>query len=143
MQEHTIKDVKVTYRPKGPNASWDLMNKRAPAIPTLRAIEEEITAQFRTIYRGTTHMDPSKEADVKLLDDFYREAKLFEFQTGRAAADDVKEVVSDGYQMAATKILPKWIARRSVYERARTQTWTKLQPRNQAAPGGGSAEVGV
>ncbi|KAI9070345.1 hypothetical protein FKP32DRAFT_1537291, partial [Trametes sanguinea] len=55
VEEHTVKDIKVTYRPKGPNSSWHLMKARAPAIPTLRAIDKSLDAQFRTIYRGTSH----------------------------------------------------------------------------------------
>ncbi|KAI0371405.1 hypothetical protein BV20DRAFT_942425 [Pilatotrama ljubarskyi] len=120
VQEHTIKDVKVTYRPKGPNASWDLMKARAPAIPLLRAVDEEITRQFRSIYRGTRHTNPSKDADVKHLEDFYEAAEVHEYQPGRTvtkgSADDFKEFVSEGFNVAARTILPKWWQRRIIYE---------------------------
>ncbi|KAJ2991050.1 hypothetical protein NUW54_g8300 [Trametes sanguinea] len=124
VEEHTVKDVKVTYRPKGPNASWDLMKARAPAIPTLRAIDEHLTRQFKTLHRGTSHTTPSKEADVRLLHEFYKTSKLHEYQPGREAVDAVKEVVSEGFQIAANRIIPKWLARRNVYVRSSEQDWT-------------------
>ncbi|KAJ8481719.1 hypothetical protein ONZ51_g5810 [Trametes cubensis] len=128
VQEHTIKDVKVTYRPKGPNAGWDLMKARAPAIPVLRAVDEEIARQFRTTYRGTSHTTPSKEADIKHLIDLFTESKLHVYCPGRVvpktSADHVKEFVSDGVTIAARNIIPKWLERRAVYDHATSQTWT-------------------
>ncbi|KAI0630349.1 hypothetical protein C8Q77DRAFT_1219914 [Trametes polyzona] len=97
VEEHTIKDVKVTYRPKGPNSTWGLMKARAPAIPTLRALDGHITDQFRTVYRGVSHTSPSKEADVQHLDEFYQKARVHEYNAGRDAEDTVKEVVAEGY----------------------------------------------
>lgn len=90
VEEHTVKDVKVTYRPKGPNSTWTLMKSRAPAIPTLRAVDAHITAQFRTVYRGISHASPSKEADIHRLHQFYEKAKIHEYIPGREAADNVK-----------------------------------------------------
>ncbi|KAI0349259.1 hypothetical protein OH77DRAFT_1525815 [Trametes cingulata] len=123
VEEHTVKDVKVTYRPRGPNASWQLMKARAPAIPTLRAIDEYLARQFRTIYRGTSHTSPSKEADVQHLYEFYREAGIHDYVPGRDAVDDVKEVVSNGFQVASTTLLRKWLTRREVYDRTSSQIW--------------------
>ncbi|KAI0744525.1 hypothetical protein C8Q76DRAFT_804787 [Earliella scabrosa] len=126
VEEHTVKDVKVTYRPKGPNSSWDLMKARAPAIPTLRSLDEDFNHQFRTIYRGTGHTDPEKEKDVQKLTEHYAHAGLHTFQPGRTvtnSADTVKEFVSDGVQTAASKIVPKWVKKREIFERSSAQTW--------------------
>ncbi|CDO69446.1 hypothetical protein BN946_scf184817.g6 [Trametes cinnabarina] len=134
VQEHTVKDVKVTYRPKGPNSSWALMKARAPAIPTLRAIDKYLEAQFRTLYRGTGHTEPSKEADVQLLERFYDEARVHQYQCGRDAADNVKEFVSDGVRIAQTTIIPKWLARREVYPRSSRQQWPSTGDMPSSAP---------
>ncbi|KAI0629150.1 hypothetical protein C8Q77DRAFT_1236530 [Trametes polyzona] len=123
VEEHTVKDVKVTYRPKGPNSTWKLMKARAPAIPTLRALDRHVTDQFHTVYRGVSHTAPSKEADIQHLDEFYQNAKIHEYQAGRDAEDSVKEVVNDGYLTVNTNIREKWVARRSNFPRSATQIW--------------------
>ena len=131
VEEHTVKDVKVTYRPRGPNASWGLMKARGPAIPTLRAVDEAITSQFPTIYRGTRHTDPAKEADVAKLAAYYAEAKIHLQHTGRKIsgdADKVKEFVSNGFSTAGAKILPQWIKRRNNFEHGSEQTWPPSEP---------------
>ncbi|KAI0368261.1 hypothetical protein BV20DRAFT_1054231 [Pilatotrama ljubarskyi] len=102
VEEHTVKDVKVTYRPKGPNAFWELMKARAPAIPTLRSLDDYISSEFRTIYQGVSHTDPSKEQDVQHLYEFYRKAGIHDYQPGRDTINDVKEVVSKGVQIGAS-----------------------------------------
>lgn len=126
-EEHTVKEVKVTYRPTGPNASWDLMKARAPAIPTLRSVDEDLNQQFRTIHRGTRHTDPAKEGDIQKLLDHYMRAKIHEYVPGRnvsGSAETVREFVSDGIQIANTKIVPKWVERRAVYEHSTEESWT-------------------
>ncbi|EJF56026.1 hypothetical protein DICSQDRAFT_72264 [Dichomitus squalens LYAD-421 SS1] len=124
--ERTVQDVKVTYRPRGPHQSWELMKQRAPAIPTLRVLDDDISRQFRTIYRGTTHTTPAKDADVRLLDEHYNSARLHIYTPGRRTtntADKVREFVSNGFHIANTKIIPKWHTRRAAYERASSQIW--------------------
>ncbi|KAI0634114.1 hypothetical protein C8Q77DRAFT_1056061 [Trametes polyzona] len=123
VEEHTVKDVKVTYRPRGPNSSWNLMKKRAPAIPTLRAVDQHLTSQFRTMYRGIRHTIPAKEADVEKLRQFYSIAGIHEFRGPRKATDGVREVVSDGFQVAANTLMPKWLTKRGVYDRGARQVW--------------------
>ncbi|KAI0349173.1 hypothetical protein OH77DRAFT_1525873 [Trametes cingulata] len=105
VEEHTIKDVKVTYRPKGPNASWQLMKARVPAIPR------------------PAHTSPSKEADVQRLYEFYKQAGIHDYVPGRNAVDDIKEVVSNGFQVAGSTLLWRWLTRREVYNRTSSQTW--------------------
>ncbi|TBU62392.1 hypothetical protein BD310DRAFT_1036622 [Dichomitus squalens] len=134
--ERTVRDIKVTYRPRGPNQSWELMKQRAPAIPTLRSLDDDISRQFRTIYRGTNHTTPDKEADIRLLDEHYNRAQLHMYTPGRRTtntADKVKEFVSNGYYIAQTKIIPKWHARRAAYEHATSQTWPENWPTSRAA----------
>ncbi|TBU26765.1 hypothetical protein BD311DRAFT_779457 [Dichomitus squalens] len=133
--ERTVRDVKVTYRPRGPHQSWELMKQRAPAIPTLRVLDDDISRQFRTIYRGTTHTTPAKDADVRLLDEHYNSARLHIYTPGRRTtntADKVREFVSNGFHIANTKIIPKWHTRRAAYERASSQIW----PENLRTPDG-------
>ncbi len=138
VEERTVRDVKVTYRPRGPNQSWDLMKERAPAIPTLRVLDEDMSRQFRTIYRGTSHTSPSKDADVQHLDEHYKQARIHVYTPGRLVtntADKVKEFVSDGYYTAYTKTIPKWVARRAPYERNTSQVWPE-SAEAQVAPTG-------
>ena len=127
----------MTYRLRGPNASWGLMKARAPAIPTLRTIDEDIMHQFRTIYRGTGHTDPSKEADVALLHDFYTKSKLHEMLAGRTVSNDVdkpKEVVSHGVSQGGSQILPKWVERRNIYDHSTEQTWAPSAEAQETEP---------
>lgn len=134
VEEHTVKDVKVTYRPKGPNSSWELMKARAPAIPTLQSLDEDFERQFCTIYRGTSHTDPAKEADVAKLLEHYIKAKIHLYEPGRSisnSADTIKEFVSDGIQIANTKIIPKWVQRRAMYEHSTEEDWSMAQPHNE------------
>lgn len=133
VEEHTIKDIKVTYRPRGPNSSWELMKARAPAIPTLRAIDQHLTRLFGTLYRGTRHTVPSKEADVQLLADFYANARVHVYVPGRDAEDAVKEVVSEGINLASTTLIAKWLTRREVYMRSTTQRWPAEGPASNPA----------
>ncbi|KAI1782399.1 hypothetical protein LXA43DRAFT_1104125 [Ganoderma leucocontextum] len=94
VEERTVRDVK------------------ASTIPTLHVFDEDMSRQFRMIYRGTSHTSPSKDADVCHLDKHYKQAKVHVYTLGRHitnAADKVKEFVSDGYYTAYTKIIPKWI----------------------------------
>lgn len=98
------------------------MNARAPTIPTLRAVDAYLTDQFRTLYRGISHTDPSKEADVRHLEAFYTKAGIHEYRPGRDAEDYVKEVVSEGFNMVP-RIMEKWLTKRQVFNRSSTQIW--------------------
>ncbi|TBU21646.1 hypothetical protein BD311DRAFT_782804 [Dichomitus squalens] len=127
--------IDLAIEPRGQNQSWDLMKQRAPAIPTLRTLNDDISRQFRTIYRGMGHTTPAKEADIRLLDEHYNHARLHIYTPGRHTtntADKAKEFVSHGFHVANTKIIPKWHTRRAAYERASSQIW----PENHRTPDG-------
>lgn len=119
--EHTVKDVK-TSRSKGPCVNWPLMKERSPAIPTLRALSLHMECEFRTISRGTSHTSPSHEKDVSLLAQHYIASKVYYNKKRHLPEDDrVDDYVADGFNDAATKVLPRWIERRDIYTRSTRQ----------------------
>ncbi|KAI0054416.1 hypothetical protein BV25DRAFT_1922704 [Artomyces pyxidatus] len=125
-QEHNVKDIKVTYRSQGPNAGWDLLYKRGPAIPKVRMVRAHFERLFPSLKRGESHTSPQKETDVDKLEQIYTEAKVHIFKKGRKAAverDVVKDTVTDGWKYATTKLMPKWASRR-VYPRAKGNLWS-------------------
>ncbi|KAH7921009.1 hypothetical protein BV22DRAFT_1132613 [Leucogyrophana mollusca] len=125
-QEHNIKDIKVTHRTQGPNASWDLMKKISPVIPTFRAVRKHMESQIKTLRRGTSHTDPSKERDVDRLEDAYTASHVHVQTNGRqfkSKADEVVDVVSNGALYLLTKkTLKKWWNNRD-FKRSMKEDW--------------------
>ncbi|KAF7985445.1 hypothetical protein HWV62_5185 [Athelia sp. TMB] len=128
-QEANIKDIKVTRRSEGPNIDWAYLKKLHPAIHVIRAVTEHIEDEFGTFTRGTRHTAPKKEADVKLLQQAYRVARLHEHVDGRVLGgkDRAKDFATDGaLKLVQGKILPRWIDGRT-YRRGTRENWDVLQ----------------
>ncbi|KAH7910892.1 hypothetical protein BJ138DRAFT_1187476 [Hygrophoropsis aurantiaca] len=125
-QEHNIKDLKVTHRTQGPNASWDLMKKISPTIPTLRAVRKHMEKQIKTLRRGASHTDPSAAMDIDRLDDAYMASSVHVQVDGRKAkskADEVVDVVSNGALYLLTKkTMKKWWNNRD-FRRSFKEDW--------------------
>ncbi|KAI0056259.1 hypothetical protein BV25DRAFT_1872872 [Artomyces pyxidatus] len=124
-QEHNVKDIKVTYRSQGPNAGWDLLFKRGPAIPKIRMVRAHFEHLFPSLKRGISHTSPQKEKDVEKLEQIYTEAKVHVYKKGRKAGpkDGVVDTITDGWVYVTTKMLKKWASRR-IYPRTKTEIWT-------------------
>lgn len=122
--EHTVKEVKVIHRPKGPGTSWDLLKKRSPAIPTLRMVDTYMNKQFPTIYRGIRHSTPKKEQDVALLHSHFTLSKIHQIQGRKLAAENkAKDALTDGFLEGVRATIPGWVERLAIYSRAEDQTW--------------------
>ncbi|EGO02645.1 hypothetical protein SERLA73DRAFT_150313 [Serpula lacrymans var. lacrymans S7.3] len=125
-QEHNIKDTKVTFGTRGLNASWALMKKTSPAIPTLRAVRKHTELQIRTLRRGLHHSDPLKEKDIEILHNAYIASNIHTYQDGREVktkADGTMDVVTKGSLNILTKgTLARWWNNRS-YVRAPQEIW--------------------
>ncbi|KAI0038309.1 hypothetical protein FA95DRAFT_1551310 [Auriscalpium vulgare] len=127
-QEHNVKDVKVTYRSQGPNAGWDLLYKRGPAIPRVRFIRQHFETLFPSLRRGVSHTSPQSEADVDKLEQIYTEAKIHAFTKRRKTSDKDRAVdtTTKGWNYVNTKLMPRWQERRE-YPRATTDMWSLEQ----------------
>ncbi|EGN97847.1 hypothetical protein SERLA73DRAFT_56396 [Serpula lacrymans var. lacrymans S7.3] len=125
-QEYNIKDTKVTFGTRGPNASWALMKKTSPAIPALRAVCKHTELQIRTLRRGLHHSDPLKEKDIKILHNAYIASNIHTQQDGREVktkADGTMDVVTKGSLNILTKgTLARWWNNRS-YVQATQEIW--------------------
>lgn len=123
--EHTVKDVKVTLRPGGPYGSWEVMQQRSPAIPTLRTLGVHIEAEFPTVSRGVKHSAPSKDQDVKLLQQHYALSGIYANKQRILESDDnTTDYLMKGFDDGARKVLPGWVERRNAYMHASRQTWS-------------------
>ncbi|KAJ7859442.1 hypothetical protein B0H13DRAFT_2237511 [Mycena leptocephala] len=90
-QEMNIKDIKVTYRPEGPNIDWEYIKKLHPAIHVIRAVNAHMETEFKTRVRGSKHTIPKKELDVQELQKWYRASNVHVLKPGRAVKKDAKK----------------------------------------------------
>ena len=67
----------------GPFATWDAIGKISPAIPLLEAVRRHMEKQVHTVYRGSSHTNPSHEKDVRTLEDAYMASHMHEYISGR------------------------------------------------------------
>ncbi|KIK78211.1 hypothetical protein PAXRUDRAFT_81112, partial [Paxillus rubicundulus Ve08.2h10] len=111
-QEHNIRDIKVTHQVQGPNASWDLMKRISPAIPTLVRVRKHMERQIQTLQRGSSHTDPAKRKDIERLEGVYRTSEIHMQEDGchaRGKADHVEDVVSLGAaHLFSRKTMQRW-----------------------------------
>ncbi|KAK7035429.1 hypothetical protein VNI00_011960 [Paramarasmius palmivorus] len=100
VQEHNVKDIKVTYHSQGPNIDWEYMKKLHPAIPVIHSVTDHIEEQFETYTRGKHHTVPKKDEDIKRLQQSYNTEHSH--QDGRKLKDDVAK---DYMIVGAEKVL--------------------------------------
>ncbi|KAJ3494148.1 hypothetical protein NLJ89_g10869 [Agrocybe chaxingu] len=128
VQEHNIKEVKVTYRSEGPNIKWEYLKKLHPAITTIRTTATHIEKDFGTLSRGAKHTKPSKEKDVTKLQKSYRISGYHNYKAGRRVK--TKALIPDYATLGAIKVqtgkvLQRWNDLRS-FERSTTEIWEHL-----------------
>ena len=75
-QEHNIRDIKDTYRPEGPNSSWDYLKKISPAILSIKAIGAHVERETGVLSQGRKHKDPDAMEDIKLLENAYESSAI-------------------------------------------------------------------
>jgi len=99
IQEHLNFWIKVAYKAKGSNASWDWLEIISPCINLLR----KLAKNFNDILgsdQGTRHTPPDLVKDISTLMDSLSEHKVYQVQPGRVLDDDelVKDVIGVGLQ---------------------------------------------
>lgn len=116
----------MTDRVQGPNASWDLLKERSPAIPTLRAVSKHLERQVKPLWHGVSHVDPSKNNDINRLEDSYVSSKVHVAEPGRTErtrADIAKDIVTEGAIRLGTKgTIERWWKKKDLL-RATMETW--------------------
>ena len=116
----------MTDRVQGPNASWEVLKVRSPAILTLRAVSKHLKQQVRSLWRGVSHTDPSKAKDINQLEDSYVSSNIHIAEPGRTVrtrADVAKDIVTEGAIRLGTKeTIERWWKKRDLL-RATTEAW--------------------
>lgn len=107
--------IQITDRVQGPNASWDILKDRSPAIPTLHAVQKHLEHQIRSLCRGSSHSDLSHAKDVSRLKDAYISSNIHVEEQGRAVrtkTDIVQDIITHGAVGLATKnTIAQWWAK--------------------------------
>ncbi|KZT39580.1 hypothetical protein SISSUDRAFT_1061057 [Sistotremastrum suecicum HHB10207 ss-3] len=114
VQEHNIKDIKVTYRAFGPGATFRHLQKMSPIIPGLRHVRKTFEQTTFANRRGSKHRVPEKDKDIALLMKTYQSIKRWEYQAGRKAAtesDGVVDLFSQGVHEAKVAVKSWWNGR--------------------------------
>lgn len=82
--------------------------------------------QVRTVYRGSSHSDPSHEKDVKTLEDAYIASQVHEYVAGRCIAgknDVASDFIEKGTQNIR-KTIKRWWEQRT-FPRATEQYYSE------------------
>ncbi|KAF9236815.1 hypothetical protein BU15DRAFT_88956 [Melanogaster broomeanus] len=87
---------------------------------------KHLETQFRSLWRGVSHTDPSKERDVQRLEESYISSNVHSEEEGRTLrtkTDEVKDIVTSGAVTLGTKkTIAHWWQRRDLV-RATTEMW--------------------
>lgn len=128
-QEHNIRDIKVTHQVQGPNASWDLMKRISPAIPTLMCVRKHMEQQLWTLRRGASHTDPAKTKDIQRLEGIYQTSEIHVQKDGRharAKADHVEDIVSLGAAHLFSQKTLQWWWNHCSFARSTSELWEDI-----------------
>ncbi|KAI0685910.1 hypothetical protein BC835DRAFT_1420806 [Cytidiella melzeri] len=115
VQEHNIRDIKVTFATLGPYATWDYIKRMSASIPTQRKIKHHVEREFNHFCRGLSHTSPSHHEDVVKLQGKYHEAKAHVFKPGRhlTSNNKVKDVMALGSNPKTLQaMIDRWTERR-------------------------------
>jgi hypothetical protein len=92
----------------------------------LQGVRKHFERQLSSLWRGGSHTDPSKEQDLKRLEESYLSSNVHTEEHGRTSrtgADMVKDIVSQGAVRLGTKdTIARWWKRRD-FVQATTETW--------------------
>ncbi|KAI0309973.1 hypothetical protein OF83DRAFT_1071251, partial [Amylostereum chailletii] len=128
-QEQNIKDIKVSYRSIGPNATFSRLGRLSPGIPVWRAIAQHMKWQHRTIMsRGTRHTTPGKDKDVaRQMQIAVDEKWLVEFDSRKVPTerDRVKDVMTEGVKELMNGGFARWWESRS-FPRSTEEDWDHI-----------------
>ncbi|KAM5534908.1 hypothetical protein V8D89_011463 [Ganoderma adspersum] len=129
VQEHNIKDIKVTWQSFGPGAMFAYIQKVSPVIPTLRTVKANVSSQFLSVIeRGSHHGTPSKEQDVERLIKMYKTLKLHSKEIGgqrihgRDAAHAVDVMTQGSVKLMVDGVADRWWDERN-FERNTTEIY--------------------
>ncbi|EMD42307.1 hypothetical protein CERSUDRAFT_42435 [Gelatoporia subvermispora B] len=111
LQEHNVLGIKHTFATSGPYTSWEYIGKTSASIPTQRKVIDHVEDDINHFRRGKSHTSPSKEADVKKLQQSYQKSKLHQHLDGRTlgtrdkCADYIETSLVEG---RVTKSMENW-----------------------------------
>ena len=123
----SLKPTQVSFRVIGPFATWDAIGRISPAIPSLEAVRRHMEKQVRTVYRGSSHTNPSHEKDVRTLEDAYMASHVHEYIPSRRIErknDIALDFVQKGTQNLR-KTIEQWWEQRT-FARATEQCYDTM-----------------
>lgn len=92
----------------------------------LQAVRKHMEQQIRSLQRGKSHTNPSKEKDIERLEDSYQTSEVHSEQKGRKmrhASDIITDIVSQGANKLFTgKVIERWWEQRDLLW-ATTEEW--------------------
>lgn len=118
LQEHNIQDIKHIFAPRGSNASWDLLGRISPIIPTLRSVGRHIDAQFKVGARGNKHAEVSRWGDIDtLLNMYHSDNGMHTVVPGRKSFTSMPpDVIREGIlDLSERSTLQNWRKSRAKY----------------------------
>jgi len=99
VQEHLNLRVKVSYKARGSNASWEWLEIISPCVVALGNLQKMLNDTLGGD-QGTKHAPPDLKADIESLMSSLDENNIYRIQKGRIIKDEdiVKDVVAVGLQ---------------------------------------------
>ncbi|KAK7679198.1 hypothetical protein QCA50_017776 [Cerrena zonata] len=128
VMEAGIKDIKVSYRPTGPNVNWKYPEKLHPAIPVIRAVSAHAEDIFKTWTRYKAHTSPHDIESIKVLQCAYKASDLYTYKPGRnlPEGNTFTDFVLEGAQKLPAAIT-RWADGRA-FPRSTEEDWTENDP---------------
>ncbi|TCD71585.1 hypothetical protein EIP91_007332 [Steccherinum ochraceum] len=136
LQEHNVKDTKVTFGVCGPNGTWEYVGDISGSIPCQRKIKDHVTAEINHYARGKSHTSPSAEADICRIQESLAASKILRQVPGREFKDEndkAADYIANGSDIKKlqTTIDNWWSTRANV--RATTEEWESVDGEDEAS----------
>uniref|UniRef100_A0A8H7Y8R3 DUF6589 domain-containing protein n=1 Tax=Psilocybe cubensis TaxID=181762 RepID=A0A8H7Y8R3_PSICU len=103
VQEHLNFRIKVLYKAKGSNASWEWLEIISPCVVALSDLQKMLNDTLGSD-QGTKHAPPDLTNDIRSLMESLSDHEVYTIKKGRSLNDDemVKDVISVGLQNLTT-----------------------------------------
>ncbi len=125
LQEHNIRDIKVSFAAIGPFATWRYIGKISPAIPTQRKVKDHVEAEINHFRRGKAHSSPDIEEDLHRLQTSYSISKIHTNTPGRRLNEKAQavDIIANGLEgQKLQKAIENWKNGR-ISERGNREVW--------------------
>ncbi|EDR02479.1 uncharacterized protein LACBIDRAFT_309524 [Laccaria bicolor S238N-H82] len=98
-QEHLNFKIKISYKARGSNASWEWLETISPCVVVLGDLQKTLNDTLGGD-QGTKHAPPDLKDDIESLMSSLDEHKVYQIQKGRMVKEEevVKDVVGVGLQ---------------------------------------------